>query len=705
MRDIRFFSLNKPEDWLHGVVHNLQVSDKGLRLEQTYKYVVHTVLQLEELLPDTRVRDCSFGPQGKLFLLDDDAQLWMYDSTNEYSELLFRAGHGLFTSQASVCCLPGSVVVADYTEGYPLSAFSTVNGQTLWSRTSWHGKEFSVCSAISDMKQFVYALVVLQGDDKQLAIIKLDRHGKMITLFQHEALNIEEDEEPAQTALRWRMAASPDDDVYALNTASGTLLKFHPSGSLAYRLLLDIDGKPGSIACDRAGYIYIGSGKQLDRYGEDTRFIRKFDSSGSPEPHVTAYRGLAAKLLIDPEDHMVAWNEADSIITILGPEAKTREMAETGLLEGVFMSAAIDSGEAETVWHKLWLDASIPESTQIRVACYASDHKVVETEVGLEDFDELLLNEDIPVEQKLLLWDKLLRRDRWDGIEKPGNLNSPVLINPEDALLFNMKGQYLWLRVEFTGSEGLSPMLTKLRAYYPRQSPLSYLPGIYAEEDKTGFLERFLSIFGTVFLELEEEIAGISRYFDPEAVSGEYLRWLAGWVGIVADDHWSDEKLREWIAEAPELYRMRGTREGISRMIEMYTGEKPIIIEYHQLKQIRNNSDFSTLVSELYSMDPYTFCVLMKLEKMDSERERAIIERLIDEQKPAFTECRLIVLQPWLYIDMHTYLEINTYLSEPTLLRLDNTSSMPNSTTLIDVDLDNRLDTHTRLNLDSEMES
>ncbi len=103
-------------------------------------------------------------------------------------------------------------------------------------------------------------------------------------------------------------------------------------------------------------------------------------------------------------------------------------------------------------------------------------------------------------------------------------------------------------------------------------------------------------------------------------------------------------------------------------------------------------------------MNPYTFCVLMKSERIENEKQRSIVERLINEQKPAFTEGKLILLQPWLYMDMHTYLGINTYLSEPTLLRLDNTSSIPNNSTLIDVDMDNRLDTHTRLGLDSEIE-
>ncbi|MNG09772.1 hypothetical protein D3C84_932070 [compost metagenome] len=139
-------------------------------------------------------------------------------------------------------------------------------------------------------------------------------------------------------------------------------------------------------------------------------------------------------------------------------------------------------------------------------------------------------------------------------------------------------------------------------------------------------------------------------------------------------------------------------------MLQIYTGAEPFILEYFQFKQMQETSELRQLFTQLYGDNPYTFCVLLRPESVRTDEQRLVIEHIIEDQKPAYTEGKLIVLQPWMYADMHTYLGINTYLSEPTLLTLDHRSSMPYNTVLIDVDRDKRMDIHTRLGLDSEIE-
>jgi hypothetical protein len=80
------------------------------------------------------------------------------------------------------------------------------------------------------------------------------------------------------------------------------------------------------------------------------------------------------------------------------------------------------------------------------------------------------------------------------------------------------------------------------------------------------------------------------------------------------------------------------------------------------------------------------------------------LQHLIETCKPAFTTFKLIVLQPWVYMDLHSYLGMNTVLSEPDLLTLDEHSSMPHHTITIDRGFDHRLDLHTRLGIDSRLE-
>ncbi len=689
MSEFQYFSLNKPSDWSKGVLHNLDAGDDGIQLKQTFKYGVRAVLNLKEIIPDSSVQDCAIGSNGKVFLLDHDTNVWHYDSVNKHVELLFRSRHELFTNKAVIASVSDVLVFADSNGHHAIAGYSIVNAQALWSLNAWSNMPIIPCSIISDSREYVYVLAICEDTNQHLVVLKIHHTGIIAGFFLHDQLQTDYTD-PSHIALQWQMTTSMDGHLFLLHTETKHVLHLSTDSILLAQFEINTAEPIHGLAMDTRDQLYIGSGRELERHGEDNRFIQRIGQDGVWMNHIPAFRGKVQKIMIDPKNRMAVFEKEEHTITILASEPKTQEMVGTGLLEGIFLSTALDCKESETIWHKLELAAHIPESTQIRISYYASDHQHMQWNGKLVTRDEILLDPNIPIEQKLSHWQSL----------------EPIpMINPKDALLFHATGRYLWLKIEFTGSEGHSPKLSTLRVYYPRMTLLSYLPAIYAEEDKeTGFLERFLALFATFFEDMDHQIAGIAKYLDPESVSGDYLKWLASWVGIAADDHWTDEQLRKLIAAAPELYRKRGTRSGIETMIEIYVGERPLIIEYFQLHQIRSNSDFSTIVNELYSMNPYTFCVLMKADHIVDEKQRSIVERLINEQKPAFTEAKLILLQPWLYMDMHTYLGINTYLSEPTLLRLDNSSSMPNNSTLIDVDMDNRLDTHTRLGLDSEIE-
>ncbi|MNZ83304.1 Phage tail protein [compost metagenome] len=162
--------------------------------------------------------------------------------------------------------------------------------------------------------------------------------------------------------------------------------------------------------------------------------------------------------------------------------------------------------------------------------------------------------------------------------------------------------------------------------------------------------------------------------------------------------------MKAFIQAAPELYRYRGTRQGLMKAIEIYTGSSPLIIEYFQTKSMRDHAELRQLTDELYGGNPYTFTVLLRPEQALTEKQRVVIEQLLEEQKPAYTEAKLVLLQPWMYLDLHTYLGINTVLTEPSLLMLSPDRTMPNDTLIVDVGMEKRMDVHTRLEMDSELE-
>jgi phage tail-like protein len=325
----------------------------------------------------------------------------------------------------------------------------------------------------------------------------------------------------------------------------------------------------------------------------------------------------------------------------------------------------------------------------VRVYCFASERKQVIIHGKMVDLNEFMTGDAASLSERL------------DYIR---SLKLEPMTNPRDALLHNTKGRYFYFIMQFIGSERQSPTLRKIRVYYPRKSLLSYLPAVYSFDPKSrDFLERFLSLFGSFFMNMEEQIEGIAKYFDPETVSQEYLRWLASWIAIAVDDNLGEEGLKKLIQAAPMLYPLRGTRQGIESMVEIYTGEKPLIVEHFQVSDQRQNPELKELVDRLYSDNPYSFSIMVKRDRVPDEHRYLVVQKMLDQEKPAFTEAKLVVLQPWIYMDMHTYLGINTYLSEISLPHLDMMKTIPYDSMLIDVGQDNRIETHSRMDLDAEL--
>ncbi len=142
---------------------------------------------------------------------------------------------------------------------------------------------------------------------------------------------------------------------------------------------------------------------------------------------------------------------------------------------------------------------------------------------------------------------------------------------------------------------------------------INYLPDIY----RTDFMSRFLALFESILLPIEWNIDHFDLYLDAETAPASFLPWLASWFGVPFDETWSDEKRRLYLKEAHLIYARRGTRWALSRLLEIYTGVKPEILEFVEGK------------------DPLYFKVRLpiKSEQVNSE----VLMRLIDDHKPAHT--------------------------------------------------------------------
>jgi phage tail-like protein len=140
---------------------------------------------------------------------------------------------------------------------------------------------------------------------------------------------------------------------------------------------------------------------------------------------------------------------------------------------------------------------------------------------------------------------------------------------------------------------------------------LDYLPSIFAEND---FLGRFLLIFEAIWEPLEQRQDHMDMFFDPATCPEPFLAWLAGWFDMGTDAHWPETRVRGLVDQVTELYRYRGSRYGLEKMIEIWTGITPEITE-----------------------DPnesFVFHVRLRIPA-GAEVDRLLVEDLLNAHKPA----------------------------------------------------------------------
>jgi phage tail-like protein len=119
-----------------------------------------------------------------------------------------------------------------------------------------------------------------------------------------------------------------------------------------------------------------------------------------------------------------------------------------------------------------------------------------------------------------------------------------------------------------------------VRAHLPGLTspyPLGHaLPAIFQDDD---FTQRWLAGLDEVLAPVFCTLDNIDSYFDPQLAPDDFVSWLASWVGLVVDETWTVERRRQLVAEAAELYRLRGTAKGLAAHVAAFTGVMPEVIE------------------------------------------------------------------------------------------------------------------------------
>jgi len=280
------------------------------------------------------------------------------------------------------------------------------------------------------------------------------------------------------------------------------------------------------------------------------------------------------------------------------------------------LNLCINSLKQDTRWHRVLMDYTIPAECDIRMKVLASNN--------VEEKNK----EYIPIE----------------------HINN-------DFLLPELQGQYLFIHIYLIGNQSYqeSPTIRNIRVVYPRSTYLEHLP-LYYQEDKESalILEKFLSIFETTFSTLEQQRASTPSLITSSETSKEHLAWLSQWLGLKYDESWDENRWRTLLHEAPKLFDIRGTREGIERVIEIYSDMRPLIQEPMHIHCHKSKEN----------IDNYSFCVFLKPEQYANQNEVKTIEHMVEEWKPAYTKARVVPLEHRMLLGSFLFLGINSKLEK-----------------------------------------
>ncbi|MEM9117496.1 MAG: phage tail protein [Cyanobacteria bacterium P01_F01_bin.56] len=175
---------------------------------------------------------------------------------------------------------------------------------------------------------------------------------------------------------------------------------------------------------------------------------------------------------------------------------------------------------------------------------------------------------------------------------------------------------------------------------------LDYLPQVYRDVD---FIGRLLKLFEQSFDPSVEMLQLLWAYLDPRTAPQHLLPFLAHWVGWPTDFPWQNapfdqlQRQRQLIFHAMDLYRWRGTSQGLRHYLHLYTGLPPTCIRIDNAFQ----SGFELGTAHLDQTAiigrgrPYHFVVHLEphppdVSATDLQANATLIRAIIDQEKPAF---------------------------------------------------------------------
>lgn len=320
----------------------------------------------------------------------------------------------------------------------------------------------------------------------------------------------------------------------------------------------------------------------------------------------------------------------------------------------LYVAPVFDSGEEGNTWQSLHLEGTFHDC-KLEVVAAASDR----------DYRDYLEDGQTSLQEK----EELIRT--MDGTRR---------VNATDLLLTGLQGRYLYLFFGVSGQTECEFTLRMASVEFPKNSFLEYMPEVYQTGDD--FFERYISIFQSMYLDVERRIDRLPERMDYEKAEPEDLPELADWVGMdevivrEAVREGEAEKLRRLLAHVNEIQSGKGTKKALELVLQILYGENVRILEYFKWYEYLENRPVELqLYQRLYGRD--SSCLTILVEEKDgkefSEAEQKSMRRVVSRMIPLGMYCNLIFLRNSCHMDTHCYLDHNSELAS---LALANANGM-----------------------------
>lgn len=613
--DFRFLVINTPQlwkDYRHNETKDVRITAEGVQLG-SYEVYVHQKSKSVVLTPDLPL-DFALDPNDMLYILERKKKqiLRINISTNISYSIDYNSSN-----------IPKSITVGQkYIHLLYKNSYQIIDKYDT-------GVQITINVSIDDtMKSIVLDKYenpyVFDFLDNQIYRIDIDRQSKEPILRQSAQLRIPSHDDKYNKVLRM-VIGEKDDKIYMLTNYK--VLIFNLNGVFEREInIRNMQGfLPSDISLDKDGNLYIGNNWRGGDLVSPVMVDVKTEKVTIMQYYERSDRVFSSRLTNDTL-YIISFSNDDN--PDLGQKIRLEQITKVRryLKYGEYISNPMDSHIVDLQWHKILLDLKIPEETSIEV---------------------------------------------YYSTSKEGNVQNWIKIpvsNPHDSLILSTNGRYFVFRIELKSESGTAtPTIRGLKAFYPRRSYLRYLPVIYQEDKKSReFLERFLSLFESFFMDLEGKILSLNKYFDVDSAPDNFIPWLASWVGLNFDQRWSTEFIRRLIQKAPELYKAGGTRNGLQEMISLYldTDKSDVIIfeglQLNCIKDVITRTNYSEM---FFGQDNpiYSFSVLLHSRLVDEDRLE-VIKQIIEDEKPAHTVGHIRLITPRFILNHHTYLGVNAII-------------------------------------------